>query len=220
MSFLKPFIVIIAFFAIGSMLLLIFRVWQVKNLENIPFVPQKSLFKFEPPADALAGQFKSSSGIVKKFSRDGKDYQTVSINEQILQGESLATEKNSQAQLEFNNSFKINMDQLSEIIFVSLMPYSFLIHQKSGTIIYDQTGTNNISVRCLHSLFALNSAKSRISLDSENKTITLEISRGFAKIAFSDLENKTNVYVVEKGQKVLLNEETREIQIKKTSVTF
>ena len=216
----KAFLIFSLSFLIGLFFFFCFRLWQVKKTDDIPFIPQKTSFKLEPPSDSLRGKFINIDGKVKKLSRNEKDSKPASKSEEVLQGESLITENNSQAILEFSNTIKIKLFPETEINFVNLLPQSFLVQQKSGIAIYEQTENNNLSVRSLYSLVTLNSGKARIIVDDKNGNITVEISQGSGQIAFSDLENKTHVWKLEKSQKAVISDEKRVIQIMKTFSTF
>ena len=207
------YLVFLLLFLIGTVSVVAFRLWQVKGAGHISFAPQQSSFVFKPPSDALKGKFLLINGSVKKEQREKNDFEDVNIREEILQGEKIATGKKSQATVEFPNFVKVNLGSNAEIGFNNLIPANFLLSQSLGSVTYELLQDNvPLSVRSLHVLLTVNSGKSEVAVSDE--TIAVKVLSGKAKLALVDLENKTHVWEIKEGQKALVNDTQRRVEIK------
>lgn len=209
----KHYLVFLLLFLIGAVGVVAFRLWQVKNAGHISFTPQQSSFVLKPPSDALKGKYLLINGSVKKEPREKNDFEDVNIREEILQGEKLATGEKSKAVVELTNFARVNLGSNTEIGFNNLIPANFLISQSLGSVTYELLrDANPISVRSLHALVAINSGKSEFTISDE--TITFKVLSGAAKLALVDLENKTHIWEIKEGQKALINDTERRVEIK------
>lgn len=195
-----------------------FRLWQVKNVVHTVFIPQQSSFVFKPPSDALKGKFLLINGSVKKEPREKNDFEDVNMRVEILQGEKLATGEKAKAVVEFPNFARVNLGPNTEIGFINLIPANFLINQSLGSVTYELLrDANPISVRSLHALVTINSGKNEVTVSDE--TITVKVLSGTAKLALVDLENKTHIWEIKEGQKALINDTERRVEIKGVSIS-
>lgn len=201
-------------FLIGLISVLGFRIWRVRRAKSIPFFPQKSSFTLQPPVEALVGKLIEVEEEVKKEPRDDEEFQEAKEKEEILNGEKLATGKDSKAVVEFPDFAEVALFSNSEVTFVNLLPSSFLIRQSQGEVNYKLLQDQNpLSVRSLNLLFTLDSGESKITTDEENGEIVVEQLLGKAKMAMVDLENKTHIWRLEKGQRALIDDEERRVEI-------
>lgn len=207
-----PYLIFLLLFLIGIAGVMTFRLWRVKDRGHISFAPQQSSFVFKPPADALKGKLLLINGSVKKEPREKNDFEDVNIKEEILQGEKLATGKKSQAVVEFPSFATVNLGSNTEIGFINLIPANFLISQSLGSVTYELLQDAPISVRSLHALLTIKSGKSEFTVNGE--TISVKVLSGAAKLALVDLENKTHIWEIKKGQQVLINDSQRRVEIK------
>lgn len=202
---------ILLFFA-GLISVFVFRLWQVEKTGPSSFTPQESSFNFKPPSEAFIGKLLSIEGEVKKESRNKEEFEEVSLGEEVLQGESLACGRKSQASVEFTDFISIDLDSNTEIGFISLLPTSFLVEQRSGRANYKLLqDKNSFSVRSLHALLTFEYGESEITVGE--KEITVKILSGKAKLALVDLENVTHIWELEEGQKALINDTERRVEI-------
>lgn len=206
-------ILFLVLFLVGAISVLIFRIWQVKRAKNIPFSPQESSFILQPPSDALQGKLVSAKGKVEKEPREKDEFEEVELEEEILQGEKLLTGERSQATVEFQDFAKIDSSSDTEIGFINLIPSKFLISQSSGSVVYKLLDNDNsLSVRALHALVNFSGETEVVTKGEE---IKVKILSGQAKLALVDLENKTHVWKLEEGQKALIDDTERTVEIKK-----
>lgn len=207
------YLIFLLLFLIGTVSVVAFRLWQVKDAGHISFTPQQSSFVLKPPSDALKGELSLYKGDVKKKPRDKEEFKDVNVGEEILQGEKIATGKKSQATVKFANILWVNLDSNTEIGFINLIPANFLINQSLGSVIYELLRDDTpISVRSLHALVTINSGKSEFTISDD--TITVKVLSGAAKLALVDLENKTHVWEIKEGQQALVNDTQRRVEIK------
>lgn len=201
-------------FLVGVISVFGVRIWQVRKAEKIPFVPKGSSFSFQPPSEALTGKLIEVEGELKKEPRDDEEFRGVEKGEEILDGEKLATGKDSRVVVEFSGFAEVTLGSNSEIAFINLLPSSFLIKQASGVVNYKLLQSENpLSVRSLNLLFTLEAGESKITTNEEEGGIIVEQLLGKAKIAMVDLENKTHVWEVEEGQTALINDAERRVEI-------
>lgn len=209
----KQILVFLLLFLIGTIGVVVFRLYQVKGAKHASFSPQQSSFVLKPPADALKGELSLFKGNVKKKPRDKEEFKDVKVGEEILQGEKIATGKKSQATVEFPTLVRVNLGSDTEIGFNNLIPGNFLISQSLGSATYELLQDNvPFSVRSLHVLLTVYSGKSEVMVSDE--TITVIVSSGKAKLALVDLENKTHIWEIKEGQEALVNDTERRVEIK------
>lgn len=205
------FLICFTFFVLGIVTFLVFRILYVQKLSSAPFIPQNSSFKLKAPSLALSGIVVDPHGDVKKQARNEDKFKPLKSGDEILQGEIVRTEKDGQVEVEFKNFGKIDMGSKSELIFVDLLPSEFLLKQVSGTVSYElKDKTKILSVRILHALFELDSGSGKITINNGEARVDL---LGQAKIAMVDLENNTQVVKLNKGQRVLIDDNKRALEV-------
>lgn len=214
MRFNKKIIILILAFFIGIIIFFTFRIWQVKKAAKVIFTPYKSSFELAPAKEALKGKLVTIKGEVKKESRDDDEFKKVEEDEEVLSGEKLATGEKSEAEVAFENFVKMSLGPDTEVSFVSLIPASFLIRQSRGTVTYEILKDETlISIRSLNMLFEQKGGKSVFTVDSNKAEVTIEMVRGEGKIAMVDRENKTYVWEIKEGQRVLIDNKDRTVKI-------
>lgn len=191
-----------------------YRLWQVKQMNDEPFIPRKDSFDLKPPKEALKGKIATVSGEVKIKSRGNNEFKKMENFEQILQGERLVTLSDGYVTVLFDNFAKVSLMPSTEIAFVSLIPSRFLINQVSGMASYQLINdSESLAIRSLHSLFELEDGEALITTDVDKGLINIVLKRGTGKIALVDLENKTQVWQIKKGQRVRINDTRREVKV-------
>lgn len=186
------FVVALVFLGLAGVLT--FRYFQVKN--NPPFTPQPSSFTLSPPSQAITASLSESAGVVEQFTREADDYQEATPGGAIRQGESIAT-KDGSATITLGTLGTISMEEDSETSFVSLIPASLLLRQKSGTVTYEVNSTNSFSIRVSDALITLN-GDATVAMDK------ITVTKGTARLAQVDANNNTNVWDIIKGETVTL----------------
>lgn len=199
-------------FLAGVGIVIAFRLLQVRGA-NSQLFPQESSYTFKVPEGSLKGVLIAAEGIVEKKPREEDEFEKVSVNAEILQGERLATKEESQAEVEFSDLVTVSLHSNSEIGLVSLIPENFLIEQSSGSIRYEFKKSNaSISIRSLHTLVSFYSGEGELTVEGEE--IEVKITSGRAKLALVGLDNKTHVWELEEGQEALVNDSKRRVEIK------
>jgi len=199
-------------FFLGASLVLVFRFCQVKKTETSLFSSKPFSFVFKPPSEALTGKLVLVKGQVEKEAREKEEFEKVDIRTEILQGEKLKTGKNSQTVVEFPDFAKFTLDSNSEITLVSLIPNSFLITQSEGLLFCELLQDNTpVSIRSLHALIVLSSGKAAIEVLGNE--ILVDVFEGKVKLALVSLDNKTHVWQLKAGQKALIDDVKRRVEI-------
>lgn len=189
------------------------RILQSRMAAPPPFSPQETGFTLTPPSESLTATLTSAVGSVEKQPRDKDEFEKASEGDRILQGESVATREKSTATIQFPDFAEIALDANSVLGFISLIPESFLLNQPSGSVTYEVLWEKPISVRSLHALLELQPGESQVSV--VGREITVEVFSGKAKLALVDLENETNLFTLQEGQKAVINDAERSVVIKK-----
>lgn len=207
------YLLLLLLFLTGIGSVFIFRLWQVKKAESISFSPQKSSFVLKPPLKALTGEFILIKGEVKKKPRSKEKFEIVKAEGEILiEGEKITTGKESQSIIEFPDFIRIGLGSNTEIGLINLIPTNFLISQSSGFVTYKLLQDDSpFSVRSLHTLLTFDFGESEITVE-ENK-IKAEILSGKAKLALVDLDNKTHIWELNEGERVLIDDAERRVKI-------
>ncbi|MFH1280239.1 MAG: FecR domain-containing protein, partial [Candidatus Beckwithbacteria bacterium] len=207
-------LILFLLFLAGIVIVVVFRLWQVKKTPVASFSPQQSSFNLKPPTEALKGGFLTVEGDVKKEPRNKEEFETVKAEGEVLiEGEKIATGEKSQASIEFPDFIRIDLGSNTEIGLANLMPANFLISQSSGSVAYRLLQNNNaFSVRCLHALLAFDSGESEITVGGNE--IVVKVLSGRAKLALVDLDNETHVWELNEGEEVLVDDAERRVEIK------
>lgn len=192
--------------------MLVCRIWQVKRIKETPFPAQRFTFASQPPSDALRGKIVLAEGLVEKKARDKEEPEESGVDEEIIQGEDLATGEESQAVVEFFNLVRIGLASNTKISLISLIPAQFLIHLPFGSLDYQLHHNNgSISIRCLHTLLAIDSGEGKVEV--KEGEIVIEIFSGQARLALVDLDNHTQLWEVKGGEKIFVDDLQRTVQI-------
>lgn len=216
---MKTITIFILFLLIGGSTVFALRAWQVRQLEHDKFIPISGPTRIiNPPSGALTGKILQIKGLVNIHRRRDNDFTRLDSVYDIVQGEELQTKDSGQAVVEFQNFATLKLFKQSEIALVSLLPKSFLVKQRSGQVNYQlSSDKNSLSVRILHTLFTLKTGSASITLDQETGNIVIELVLGEGNFALPDLEDNTQVWTLVKGQKAVIDDEKRTVQIQKIS---
>lgn len=200
------------FFTLGLLAVFGIRVLQVQGVERErQFIPQTSMLTLAPPFEAISGTFLTFTSSVKKLARDAEEFTTTAVNEPILQGEVVATERDGGIVIEFPAVTRLTFYESTEIEMANLIPPHVLFRHRRGTVSYENTGTDTLSIRALSTLVTLapqKSASMRISQDLTTLTIS-----GTVTFALVDQENTTNVYTLAGTQTAIVDDEARTVDI-------
>lgn len=197
------------FFILGFVTLLGFRYAQLKFART--FTPLPSTFFLNPPARALSGILTITKGKAEKLSRSGNAYEEASTGAQILIGESVATKDNSIASVSVNGIVTASLESKAELVFANLFAENMLLQQKTGNITYDIASGKQLSIRALHALIFITSGLTTINiLDTD---MSIHVKTGYAKVALVDIDNNTHVWNLKEGQRVNIDDTTREVHL-------
>ena len=215
--FFKLILIIIFFSGIGLAFTLsrfLFPKQQnIKTEERKPAVnKQNYVYDSKPPSLALQGTLDNLSGEVKKQERESQDWEKISSPSAILQGEQVKIGNLGKAKVTFTDQLKMTLDSNAEIWFVNLIPENFLLEQKDGIVIYENT--KPISLRIFNSLSFLEQGEFKMEVDGELGKFNLNVTSGSAKLSFVDKENETQVHRLVKGNQVKFDSATKTVIIK------
>jgi len=202
-------------FILGLIAAFFYSYWKTNKVTIAPVtkktVQKKSSFSIEePPKNSVKGTIESISGSVKWESRIATAPSEIIKPVKISQGEVLETSEDGEATIIFKDIASIVLSSESKLSIIQTLPANFVFDQKSGSVSYEKLGETPISVRALHMLTKINSGKITLSIDSETGEITIDAKKGSAQIGFNNIDNVSTVVDIEKGEKLIYNDETRE----------
>ncbi len=208
----KQYLVLFSVFLLGMSVVIGWRILMVKKNQNDQFSPKDDALSLQPPVAALVGELISIHGEVKKQARGAEEFIEIKEGEEIVDGEKLVTKQESKAEIEFPDFGLLTLGSNTEVSLTSLLPSSFVVNQKQGIVNYELLQEENpFSVRILHLLLNLNIGEVEVTLEDED--ITVEQLSGSSKFSLVDKENKTHVWKLEEGQKALIDDSQRRVEI-------
>lgn len=208
------------FILIGVIISFGYFIWQKeKTIVVNKIIPQKQEEQFSidvPPKQSKIAIVESISGDEIFFqSRIASAPAKIKTIEKIQQAELLSLGKESSASLLFKEALSIDMSQESEIEFLQTLPNNFVFKQTKGKIVYQKLGTIPISVRSRFLLVSLVEGKISINTDIDTHVITLTVLEGSVKIAYNDIDYKTQSLEIEKGDVFVFDDDRREGSVEK-----
>ena len=205
------FIIISILFFTGIISFFVYRSYLVKKEAAIPFSPKDTILSLDPPSSALIGKVVKATGTVEKLARDKKEFEKISEGIEILQGESIKTDRLSNTEVEFLDYALITLSQNTQVVFANLLPSNFLIHQIDGQTWYKIFSDKPISIRILHSLITIHAGEMDAKLQGD--LLTIQVIEGQTKLAMVNLDNETNIYSLAKGDSVSIDDANRRVEI-------
>lgn len=168
----------------------------------------------KPPSDSLTARVAAYSGEVKWQSREATEPTEVKSLTNIHQGEKLVTGDSGQVRVEFPGIWQINISANSEIEFAQTLPANLVVVQSSGTVKYQKSGTDIVSIRALHLLVNQDSGTITVSINKDKPTEVIDALQGSATIAYEDSDNVSQEIKLETGKQLTFDDETRKIKIR------
>jgi len=162
------------------------------------------------PGESLKGKIATMSGTVIWLSRVAKEPVKLTSLRTIQQGEELTTGKNSKAGILINNSAAVILSANSDVSFVQMLPINLVMSQDKGTIIYQDTGQNALSVQTSGLLTAINRAWAVISVNSKTETVTVTVQKGSVTEGYENSQNNSNVVTLNAGSKFVFDDTKQE----------
>ncbi len=208
-KFLFPFI-------IGFFLAIVYSYLKTnKATVKTNIIPTEKISNFsivEPPKNSIKGKLESYSGSFKWESRTATAPAEITVAPEIIQqGEVIETEQDSQVFVSFSNIGSIEIFSETSISFTQLLPDNFVFDQSSGKVVYTNKSGTPFSIRSFHLLLVMTTGKTVVEVDRETGRITIDIEEGSAKLGFNDINYNSITDTLKEGEKVIFDDETREI---------
>lgn len=162
-----------------------------------------------PPSQSLEGNLATPSGSVSWQSRVATDSSPITKAQVIQQGESLEIGDKGSAKVDFNQIGSIFLNPKTKINFAQTLPVNLVLDLDSGSAQIARTGETPISVRGLHLLTQIDSGQATISVDTDKHLITVIINSGSSTLAWTDLNDSTQTFNLDKGKKFIFDDDTR-----------
>lgn len=111
---------------------------------------------------------------------------------EIQQGESIGTEKDSEAKVSLGDSLLTTLQENSLLQFTQTLPVSYVLTQRKGTITYTLSSrTQPCAIRVNRLLVRIENGTITIEIDEDTNTISVISTDGRAHIAYNDTDFET-----------------------------
>ncbi len=208
--FLPSFIL----FLIGLIIPFAFLIHQVTaTAQN--FIVGQQLYYRQLPSDWLVGQVLNVGPSAQFETRYGTDFKDLTVGATIGLGDDIKTDSDASSivSVKFDLAdFTVNPD--TRLKFANTSPSNFLISlNRGGSFDFTSSENKQFSVVSLHLLSQFNSAAGSIQTIGNN--ITIKLTSGSVNLAFNDTDLKTQNKTISAPQKIIFNDSTRNLKLKK-----
>jgi len=196
--------------------------FQTKNSDKTFFISplvegntlNVSAFSIEnAPSASLRGKITDMTGEISWQGRLATEAAKIYSPVTIQQGEKLITGEKSSLKLDFKAGCSVELSPQTEIEVIQTLPDNIVFSQNSGTANYVKTGAYPVSVR-ISNLLVESDGEAIISIDPEDFLITLDLKSGSAIAAYNDLDYLSHEIIVEAGETLSFNDDTRKAVLK------
>lgn len=205
---MKRILLFILFFLIGCFSVIGYAyIYQQKAFFS-PSTP-KITTKFSlanAPSESLKGNIASMSGTVNWLSRTASSSVRIEKPQTIQQGEELTTGKNGNAAVVIQNAEAIILSPNTDINFIQLLPINLVLEQNSGTVTYQNTGQNALSVDTQNLITGIDRGTAEIVIDKKTNSITVTVEKGVVTEGYEDSSDTSNVVSVAAGQQFIFDD--------------
>lgn len=211
----KNILIFIFFFVIST-----FIVYEILNSQNITtlhislFEPKTQFSIQNAPSQSLKGKTINLSGAVSYQSRAANFGLSITTQTDIVQGDSLSTLGNGKALVIFGKIGNVSLLPNTQVNFIQTLPQNFVVQQTEGLSIYQRAGKIPFTVRAFDLIVDLSDNSSvSIGVDKDKSIVTIDIQKGIANLAFTDLNNVSNVVNLTQGEKAIFNNNTQSLNL-------
>lgn len=148
------------------------------------------------PTNSIEVKVATYSGELKILRRADSEFTPYIPDTTIVEGETIAITTNSNSSFLLGDTLTIRLIDQAEVDLSSLQPSHILLRQKEGSISYETTAPQEISIRSLHILITLSDGMITITTQSPKIGI---LSAGTARLAMVDSRNDTHVWQLTDG---------------------
>lgn len=192
----------------GIILVLFGRIVYTRiTVNQIKFTPHEVHTILQPPKSAVQAIITHVKGIVSKQGRSDTEFHTITKTDTLAQGESLATKQGS-ADILVGQRVMLTLRSATQLDYLTGLPGQMVVRQPMGTIIYDISAINNLpfSVRSLGLLIQFTQpTRTTITTDTNSQTVSVVVSSGSARLAYSDANDTTQVATIQRGGSALFD---------------
>jgi len=209
---MKLFLLFIIFFILGfggTLFLVNTQTSQEVTKPKAKTPIESTKFSIEnPPSTSLHGDITLLSGEVKWQSRIASEASTITLKQQIKQGESLFTDTTGKVSIAFPDMlFELSPDTTLNII--QTLPSSTVLEQPKGKIGYQTSSSTPLAIRTYPILTESLGGNFSISIDEDDGTIVISVESGSVAIAYNDSDTISTVHNVKKGETLIFDPSTR-----------
>ncbi|HSX09156.1 MAG TPA: hypothetical protein VLF93_03320 [Candidatus Saccharimonadales bacterium] len=177
------------------------------NVSNSPLTTKFSLV--DAPSNSLKGKIASMSGSVLWLSRTARKPVQLHSSQAIQQGEEITTGENSSVSIVIKNTDEFMLSGNTHVNFIQMLPINLVVAQNKGSVLYENTGDNALTVNALDLIATINRAWVAISVDPDAGTVTIDVQKGATTIGYEDSQNTSQVVQVTAGKEFVFDDTTR-----------
>ncbi len=218
---MRGIIVFIIAFTFGVLGIVDYYIWKpfeekVITVSPTP-TPQTGLDRValvnNPPSESITGEITTLNGTVMWEARGVTEPVEITEPQQIQQGEILETDKGSKVAIMFTKDISVSMKEESKVEFIQTLQNKMVLMQDAGNVEYTNTTESPLSVRSSAMIILLKNGSMNISYDEKKQTITVDIQRGTATIAYNNADYVSQVIPLKGGNTFLFDIEERDGEI-------
>lgn len=203
----KKIALALVFFLIGFAVSLIFFSTKLPSLPTTSQVtptPLPTIITLRLPAVGQQGVLMQTSGTVTKIPWDSFNPAPATPGGMLYQSEEIETKEKSTALLSFPQAFHCALGENTIVYLSSLLPNHALLQQRKGTTTYDLDSPSALlSVRIPGVLVEL--SQGEITIEVTDKTLTILVPNGKAKVAKINPDNVTQVWQLTNKDRAVIN---------------
>lgn len=166
------------------------------------------------PSTTIYGSIMSLSGNVGWESRIATEPAKIRAPRHVGQGEALETKEDGRVTVVFPNVGVMTLLPKTFVGIIQTLPAQVVLSQTKGNVIYKKEGTIPLSITANSLLVKINHGQISIDIDDTLPLITGDAAAGAsATLAYTDINDQSNVATVENGKGFTFNTRTKKLRI-------
>ncbi len=214
---MKNLLIFLFFFCVGILVVFLSKagldLLQEQKEKNALQIPTAfSLAK--APSATIYGSITSLSGTVGWESRIATEPARIKVAQKVGQGEALETKEDGRVTVLFPNVGTITLLPKTYVGIIQTLPSQVVLAQTKGNVIYKKSGTIPLSINSNSLLIKINNGQISLNINDTLPLITGDTAAGAsATLAYVDINNQSNVIIVENGQGFTFNTRTKKLRV-------
>lgn len=171
--------------------------------EKIPFAVETA------PKQSLKASIVTMTGDVYWESRIATAPALLKELRMPQQGESVETAEDASITIAFPDVAEVTVLENAKLSLIQTLPSRLVFGQNAGVVLYENNISSPISVRSLALLVAQEKGAMSVTVNEEDRTVSVAVTEGTVSVAFNDLENSVSKIIVVEGQQFVFDSYSR-----------